>query len=292
MVLDVTIFDNMSHGQWQRAFNPKTRGSRNLLANLWSRDRPFMILLSSITGIIGNTAQANYASGNTFEDALGQHARTHLDIAATSIDVGLVDDSSHFTGAGEFGDLDNYLGKYGHGWHGLRTNLDELRVAMQAIMRGSTANGHAIPAQVVLGLGANLILQEGASGFQADKKFCNRVINVEETDASGRKKESVAKLLSQANSIEDAASVVEESIKEVIAHAIGLAVQDIDAQKPLFDYGVDSLKAVEIRNKVLKDMQSEVFVFELLSSSPLAEVSTKVAAKSALVKVPEDELAN
>jgi hypothetical protein len=47
---------------------------------------------------------------------------------------------------------------------------------------------------------------------------------------------------------------------------------------------VDSLKAVEIRNMVLKNMQSEVSVFELLSAMPLGEVAAKIAAKSTLIK--------
>lgn len=78
----------MTYNKWCRAFVPKTRGSRNLLAQLWPGDEPFFILPSSITGIIGNTPQSNYAAGNTFEDALAQHTRHHLGIRATGIDVG------------------------------------------------------------------------------------------------------------------------------------------------------------------------------------------------------------
>ncbi|KAL8881535.1 MAG: hypothetical protein Q9192_007777, partial [Flavoplaca navasiana] len=156
MVLEDAIFDNMTYAKWSKAFLPKTQGSRNLLAQLSAADTPFFILLSSITGIIGNTAQANYASGNTFEDALAQYAREHLSIAATSIDVGLVADSSHFTATGGFGELESYLHKYQHGWVGLQTSQEELRVVLKAVMRGSTADGGQIPAQLVLGLGDKL----------------------------------------------------------------------------------------------------------------------------------------
>lgn len=48
---------------------------------------------------------------------------------------------------------------------------------------------------------------------------------------------------------------------------------------------MDSLKAVEMRNRALKEMDSEVSVFELLSSTPLAEVAVKIASKSTLVSV-------
>ncbi|KAK4224175.1 putative polyketide synthase [Podospora fimiseda] len=288
MVLEDGIFDNMTHAKWNRAFAPKSAGSRNLLAQLWPDDKPFFILLSSITGVIGNTAQANYASGNTFEDALALFARTHLGIPATSIDVGLVADSSHFTEAGEFGDLEGYLHRYQHGWVGLRTTLDELRVALQAVMRGATADGKEIPAQVVLGLGDSLIRDENnMTGFQHDRKFELRVVQPDNSSAGegGVKAASIGENLSNAASLGEATAAVEEYLKTQIAVAIGVEVAEVDAQKPLPEFGVDSLKAVEIRNKCLREMQSDISVFELLSSTPVADLAVKIATRSGLVKV-------
>jgi acyl transferase domain-containing protein/NADP-dependent 3-hydroxy acid dehydrogenase YdfG len=236
MVLEDSIFDNMSFNQWRHAIEPKTKGSRNLLANIWPGDKPFFILLSSITGVIGNTAQANYASGNTFEDALAHHARTHLGISATSIDVGLVSDSAHFTAAGEFGDLASYLGRYQHGWRGLQTNLKELGVVMRAIMRGSTTNGQRIPAQVVLGLSDRIEHNESTGGFSKDKKFALRV-KVGNQARDGKAKQDVGTLLSNATSMAEAAAVVEENIKDLVAAAMGVSLEEVDAQKPLYDYG-------------------------------------------------------
>ncbi|KAH8690349.1 lovastatin nonaketide synthase [Phaeosphaeriaceae sp. PMI808] len=289
MVLEDGIFDNMSFAQWRHAIEPKTKGSRNLLANIWPGDKPFFILLSSITGVIGNTAQANYASGNTFEDALAHHARTHLGINATSIDVGLVSDSSHFTTAGEFGDLASYLGRYQHGWRGLQTNLEELGVVMRAIMRGATTNGQSAPAQVVLGLGNRIEHNESTGGFSRDKKFELRVVEVGNQAGDSKAKQDVGTLLSNAKSITEAAAAVEENIKDLVAAAMGVSLEEVDAQKPLYDYGVDSLQAVEIRNRALKNMRSDISVFDILSAMPLADVAAKIAAKSQLVNVTAGE---
>ncbi|KAI6778347.1 putative polyketide synthase [Emericellopsis cladophorae] len=285
MVLEDAIFENMSFEQWRRAIQPKTKGSRNLLANLWPGDKPFYILLSSITGVIGNTAQANYASGNTFEDALAHHARDHLDIDATSIDVGLVSDSSHFTGSGGFGELSSYLSRYQHGWRGLQTSLHELGAVMRAIMRGSATDGQRAPAQVILGLGDRIEHNESTGGYSGDKKFALRVVNVDNQAGNGEAKEDVRFRLASATSVAEAAAAVEGSIKELVAVAMGISVEDVDAQKPLYDYGVDSLQAVEIRNRALKNMQSEVSVFDILSAMPLADLAAQIAAKSQLVKV-------
>ncbi|KAI4255610.1 MAG: hypothetical protein LQ352_002498 [Teloschistes flavicans] len=289
MVLEDGIFDNMSFAQWRHAIEPKTKGSRNLLANIWPGDKPFFILLSSITGIIGNTAQANYASGNTFEDALAHHARTHLSINATSIDVGLVSDSSHFTAAGEFGDLASYLGRYQHGWQGLQTNLKELGVVMRAIMRGSTTDGQSAPAQVVLGLGDRIEHNESTGGFSRDKKFELRVVKIGNEGGDGKAKQDVGTRLSNATTMVEAAAAVEENIKGLVAAAMGVLLEEVDGQKPLYDYGVDSLQAVEIRNRALKNMRSDISVFDILSAMPLADVAAKIAAKSQLVKVSAGE---
>lgn len=236
MVLDDGIFD-MSFAQWRYAIEPKTKGSRNLLANIWPGDKPFFILLSSITGVIGNTAQGNYASGNTFEDALAHHARNHLGINATSIDVGLVSDSSHFTAPGQFGDLDSYLGRYQHGWRGLQTNLQELRVVMQAIMRGSVANGQNMPAQVVLGLGDCIEADESAGSFWRDMKFELRRRRTGNPAVGGKTRQDVDTLLSNAATMAEAAAVVEGYIKHMVAAAMGISADEIDVHKPLYDYG-------------------------------------------------------
>ena len=55
--------------------------------------------------------------------------------------------------------------------------------------------------------------------------------------------------------------------------------------KPLFDYGVDSLQAVEIRNRALKNTRSDISVFDILSAMPLADVAAKIASKSSLVRI-------
>lgn len=52
---------------------------------------------------------------------------------------------------------------------------------------------------------------------------------------------------------------------------------------------VDSLQAVEIRNRTQKNMRSDISVFDILSAMPLADVAAKIASKSQLVKVTESE---
>jgi acyl transferase domain-containing protein/NADPH:quinone reductase-like Zn-dependent oxidoreductase/NAD(P)-dependent dehydrogenase (short-subunit alcohol dehydrogenase family) len=241
MVLEDAIFANMTYDQWQRAFIPKTRGSRNLLDQLVlhspeAKSKPFFILLSSITGVIGNAAQANYAAGNTFEDALAQYAREYLNIPATSIDVGAVIDSTNFTANGAFGDDIALLHRYSHGWRGLRTTLEALRTVLAALMRRAQ-NLESAPTTLVLGLGNELERHPGAMGFQQDHKFDLRVARGGQNDVESGGSESLALQLVRAGSVDEAAAVVEADLKTLVAAAIGVPANEVDVQKPLFDFG-------------------------------------------------------
>jgi hypothetical protein len=228
----------MTFDKWTRAFQPKSRGSRNLLSQLSAETKPFFVLLSSITGVIGNVAQANYASGNTFEDALAVYARKHLGIAATSIDVGLVADSSHFTSSGGFGELEDYLGRYSHGWVGLRCTVDELKVAIGAIARAATVNGASIPSQVILGLGDEFPRQNGTTSFLRDRKFNHRLLGASTVDEDGAGSgPSMIERLTNAASQVEAAAVVESILKAQIGAAIGVDAEDVDSNKPLPEFG-------------------------------------------------------
>lgn len=80
------------------------------LHSLLPKDLDFFILLSSMSGIIGNSGQSNYCAGNTYEDALARHRRA-LGLAVTSLNIGLVTDASHFS---EASTIDEYLKTYGH----------------------------------------------------------------------------------------------------------------------------------------------------------------------------------
>ncbi|KAK1710885.1 PKSN polyketide synthase for alternapyrone biosynthesis protein [Colletotrichum acutatum] len=270
------IFENMTYDQWQRSTRPKIQGTMNLHEST-PRDVDFFILLSSITCVIGNAAQSNYAAGNTFEDAFAHFHRSQ-GLAATAIDVGLVTDSAHFTG--DF-DMDAYFQMYEHRWDGLQTTQSELDAVLKAAMRGRTADGKLIEPQIVLGLGSSMPVSPSSAGWTKDPKFSHRVSHtlMDGTDSLG-KQETPAERLAQAENTQDAVSIVEEVLRGYAAQIMDIATTDIDTEKAFYDFGVDSLKAVELRNRIFRDVQSDVSVFELLSPSPLSKLAVDIEGKS------------
>lgn len=86
MVLQDSIFKNMTSAQWQTTIRSKVQTSRNL-HEIPPKDLDFFVLLSSAVGVIGNSSQSNYAAGCTFQDSLAQ-LRVRNGQNAVSVDLG------------------------------------------------------------------------------------------------------------------------------------------------------------------------------------------------------------
>jgi acyl carrier protein len=71
-------------------------------------------------------------------------------------------------------------------------------------------------------------------------------------------------LFANAASLEDAAAIAAEAIIEKLAKSlVGMQDKtDIDWNKQLQIYGVDSLLAVELRNWLVKEFKADITVFE------------------------------
>lgn len=77
----------MTYSDFVTAARPKNQGSWNLHQQL-PKDVDFYVSLASWSGVVGNQGQANYAAGNTYEDALACYRRS-LGLPAVSLDLGI-----------------------------------------------------------------------------------------------------------------------------------------------------------------------------------------------------------
>ncbi|UZP34413.1 hypothetical protein NXS19_002229 [Fusarium pseudograminearum] len=93
MVLADQSFSRMTMDEWNMAVDPKITGTWNLHNATMSvnADLDFFILFSSLSGVIGQPGQVNYAGANTFLDAFSKY-RKGLGLPACSIDIGAVEE--------------------------------------------------------------------------------------------------------------------------------------------------------------------------------------------------------
>ncbi|KOS22054.1 Nonribosomal peptide synthetase 14 [Escovopsis weberi] len=280
-VIRDAVFDNMTFEDWDTAVKPKTVGSWNLLHAMDATGhKPFYVFLSSSAGVIGNRGQANYASGNCFQDALARHLRLKGE-RACSLDLGPI------LGAGMLAKNDSLLDILrASGFYGIRHG-DFLKVVEHAITGEVGHPAAAMPAQVILGVGTGGIIRQN----QPADPYWSRtalytylnLVDMPPADlsaSSGTSNMDMKSMLARAADIDAATAIVCTGLASMLAKSMNLHVEEVDVNRPPSNYGVDSLVAVSVRNWVLGNCGVQISVFEILGDFTIVQLSHTIAEKS------------
>lgn len=272
MVLHDAVFEGMTHTQWEQSLRPKVRGSWNL-HKLLPEDVNFFVMLSSFSGVFGNRGQANYAAGCTFQDELA-HSRHRRGLKATSIDLGAMRDVGVLAEKGAVGDIASWIEPFG-------IREEEFHaILMLAIARQMGDNWAAEEPQVVTGLATG----EAASLAGVFPQYLNEPKFSLIAQYSGHQAvaavDSPGARLAQAESLAGAVDIVVSSITATLSKSLQMPSEDIDVSRPLYSYGVDSLVAIEMRNWVIKEFQSDVSLFDILAQVPITQLAESISKGS------------
>lgn len=77
----------------------------------------------------------------------------------------------------------------------------------------------------------------------------------------------------------EAATLVTEWFRAKVGQILGLQEEDVDTNRPVHSYGIDSLVAINLKNWYATELGANVQVFSLLGNNSMGEVA-KEAAKS------------
>jgi hypothetical protein len=281
MVLDDTVMERMTFEQWRNAVRPKVDGSRNLHNHL--PDMAFFVMLASFAGACGHMSQANYAAGNTFQDALARH-RTARGLPAVALDlsgvlsVGAVADRE---ASGDEG-IRARLETVGFGSVDIEAVLRLVEAAIRDPLRATPSDSHLVVGSY------SSIFTNPDSIVRRDRRFGTlRGASKRGADpgsaAENNTQSSTAALiqaLSTVSSIGEGATLLETAIAAKLAGIFNVPVAEIDVSLPLSRFGVDSLVAVELRNWLNSSVKASVSVFEVLQCESLSEFAMLVATKS------------
>lgn len=276
MVLRDAVFESISHQSWHESLSPKVQGSWNL-HELLPKGMDFFIMLSSLTGILGTTGQASYAAGNTFQDSMARH-RVGLGEKATSLNLGVINFAGAVMEDARLTDIWIKKSKLppvteAH-YHGLLSTYCDPNIS------NLTSRHH----QVAVGLSSPAILSNEQWKMEPIVRHMLTNKSLEEVEEEQSNSKGALSLL-QANTLAEANTTVTELFVQKLSVALGIASADIDSNKPLHQYGVDSLVAVELRGWFSKELQAELGVFEIIGGATMASVAQLATRKSKLVKV-------
>lgn len=273
----------MTLDEWNDAVRPKANASWNL-HDVLGRSLDFFIILSSTVGITGGPEQANYAAGNTFQDALARHLASQ-GAYAVSLDLPIIRGVGYVEERPEL--LDHLRSM---GWAFMEEN--EFHATLDYHCRATDGPVPLVRSQV---LPRFWLPQQTAAdgnelpGWRLDPLFSHLAVsssaNAAAAEGTTDAKKSVnhVALLAAAKSRDEAEEVVLEALLLKLSRVLSVDVSNLDAGKPLHAYGVDSLVAVELRSWIAKELKAEVSVFDMTNASSISQVATTATEKSKLV---------
>ncbi|KUO05624.1 type I polyketide synthase [Streptomyces caeruleatus] len=211
-----------------QVLRPKVDGAAHLHRLTAGRPLDLFLLVSSAAGVVGNAGQANYAAANAFLDQLAHHRRA-LGLPGVSVAFGA------WAGEGlaaQHADLER-MARLGH----RALTPDQGRELTELALRRDTA--HLVAWALDLPR-LRAAAPEGA--------LWRSLLPARRPDRAGGR--TLADRLARLPEPERPARVL-ALVREEAAHALGLrSAESVRPDQPLRDLGMDSVTAVDLRNRI------------------------------------------
>lgn len=264
----------MTFDQWENVVRGKVKGAWNIHRALKDANLDFFVALSSAAGTVGNRGQAAYAAANTFLNAFVQH-RVKLGLAASSIDLTAVSDAGYL--AENLDRKAQVADTLGSETVSEVEVLALLAAAINGKMR-TCCNSHSITGLKIRPDTKDLFWVE-------DAKFSHLRLAA----ATAAQQESISapvvslnNAVKNSQSFNEALQLIFEGLITKVCAVLMFPREEIDPSRPIVAYGLDSLVAIEIRNWITRELEANLQVLELLTSTSIIALAATIVQKSKL----------
>lgn len=281
MVLRDRVFTAMSIEDYRISTEAKFFGTWHLhnIAEEKGLKLDFFALFSSISGVVGQRGQANYAAANVFLDNFAQFRR-RLGLAACSVNLGAIEDIGYFV------DHQATLQQLDPLWARINEQLFTKifgRTLLQDIHE-ATPSANITAAQLITTIA---VPQPEGSRLLADARFSALDFGRSGGGGggSGSRGDDSAKAVQALFLLVNSGAPEASVLKAVLELANNQMVQTLrlgepmEPSKPLASYGMDSLAAVEFRNWARLDLKAELTTLEIANATSLHALCEKIVAR-------------
>ena len=234
-VLSDGVIENQTWERFEQVMWPKVLGAWHLHQATRTRDLDLFVLFSSVTGVVGNPGQANHAAANAFLDQLAVHRRA-LGLPGQSIAWGA------WSGIGEAEEqrerIERQLAYTGAGWLTPQQGMKAFDWLVRQDVTASTVT--------------TVDWSAVADGFESHAPFFEDLLAARQ--ARNKKSRDAAPSVGLLSRLRDTPAQEQQAMLESFVQQELQAVLRLGSPPSttasFFDMGMDSLMAVELRNRL------------------------------------------
>ena len=288
MVLRDQALTKMTLEEWNSAVQPKVTGTWNLHNATLSTELDFFVLFSSISGVIGQPGQANYAGANTFLDAF-VHYRNGLGLPISAVDIGAVEEVGYVSR--NEGLLRRLKNSGAYGIVSEQELLDSMAASMTCLSKNiisSTNNATKLITNNNFALGLRSAIPLSSPDNRAVWRRDIRMAifhnsGAAATESTGAANNVLKTFLAKAKN--DPSIIMNQESIHLLAMEIGRKLfsfllkpeEDLQISLSLADLGMDSLVAIEMRSWWKQTFGFEVKVLEMMGMGTLEALGQHAA---------------
>jgi NAD(P)-dependent dehydrogenase (short-subunit alcohol dehydrogenase family)/acyl carrier protein len=258
-ILDDGTLQQLDWRRFERVLAPKVQGGWNLHAGLAGNPLDFFVLFSSAAATFGTAGQGNYAAANAFLDALAR-CRAAAGLPALSI---------AWAGWGEIG---------------MAANPEmSARMAAEGRQAIPVREGLALldklrerPLSQVTVAPIDWACLSASHPQLRNVPFLSALVPEMQPLAASQQGNGDVALIAQVLTAPDAAAarkILEDHLRKQISRVLRIGESRLDPQVGLTRLGLDSLMAVELKNRIESGLGCPLPVTKLLTGATLAQLA-------------------
>lgn len=256
-VLDDQLIESMSAKQLQKVLMPKVNGGWILHQLTRTLNLDCFVLFSSASGVLGAPGQANYSTANAFLNGLA-HYRQSLGLPALSLAWGAwsqvgaalkYQQNGKISGLAGVGVINPQQGMQlmSQLWNSKQSCITMLPIDWSQFLSHPRAGGQALFERLQLTAGVRYPNKSAPTKDHADQY------------------EKLMRLAPEQRN-----QYLKEYLYDTIADTLGMTASELDPQLGFFDLGLDSLTALELKNRLQAEL-SVILPATLVFDYPTSE---------------------
>jgi malonyl CoA-acyl carrier protein transacylase len=264
-VLDDSVIANLTPERLAKVLAPKVDGAWNLHQLTAGQPLGFFIMFSSLAAVTGSPGQAAYAAANCFQDGLAYYRRAR-GLPAVAVNWG------GWAGAG----MAARVAAGGRVYHDFDSEIRP-RAGAFRLMRPESALSafgrllSGAPPQIAVAEVDWDQLEGSTGGRHASPIFSSMLRTAARPKAHFDGLRSLAPEALRPSLI--------SYLKAALAPILGIKPTDISPGRPIVDCGLDSLMALEFRNRISADLRVTVPTAHLLQGPSLEALADEIATQ-------------